>query len=57
MEIKLIDVDHAQEKAFVEFQGESVTANVTFTLSDLNVMEDLIKSIRTILIEGTKDET
>jgi hypothetical protein len=56
MEISLIDVDHAREKAYVEFQGESVTANLTFTISDLNVLEDLIKSIRAILIEAKKDE-
>lgn len=56
MEISLVDVNHAEEKAYVEFRSESVNANVTFTISDLNVMEDLIKSIRTILIEGKKHE-
>jgi hypothetical protein len=56
METRLIDVNHAEEKAYVEFRSESVTANVTFTISDLNVLEDLIKSIRAILLEGKKDE-
>lgn len=55
MEISLVDVNHKEEKAYVEFRSESVNANVTFTWSDLNVMEDLIKSIRTILTEGKKE--
>jgi hypothetical protein len=57
MKITLIDTNHVEEKAYVEFESESVTANVSFTISDLNVLEDLIDSIRTILIEGKKDET
>jgi hypothetical protein len=57
MEISLIDVNHAEQKAYVEFRSESVTANITLTISDLNVLEDLIKDIRARLIEGKKDET
>jgi hypothetical protein len=54
MEISLIEVDHEQQKAYVEFHGESINANIDLTISDLNVLEDLIRRIRAILIEGTK---
>lgn len=57
MDIHLIDVNHKDEKAYIEFQSESVNANVTFTISDLNVMEDLIKSVRAILGRRQKDNT
>lgn len=57
MEISLIDVNHAEQKAYVEFRSESVNANVTFTLSDLIVMEKLIETIRATLAAGKNDET